>query len=249
MPTPLPLAGTLSLALAVLAGAAAFADEAVLRLSAPDNYQETYAQSGARSFQRASGRVIVGMHLGHGAGRFRLDDVSIIGPAPATARNLCVKLTSKDARYWSLNAYRGLSGKAEFSRLETKSKFADELAQRYKADDFAVRAVASTDCTEDTDGALIPVAPPGAVSRDALVVFVNAVGSRASVKLTDKAGKQLAMGACAPAPRDSTIAFTEICDIPLAGLKLTGAARLSTTLVGPDASPTPIVTDILLPAP
>lgn len=249
MPIQRVFAGSAVVLAAVIAAAASAAEEPLLQLSAPGAYQESYSPSGQRSFQRASSRIIVGLHIGHGAGRFRLDDVAVIEPAAVNAKALCVKLTSKDARYWSLNAYRGPDGKASFARLETKSKFADDLAQRYRADDFAARAIAAPDCTEDTDGPLFPVEPPGAVARDALVVYVNAVGARAGIKLTDKSGKQIAVGACAQAPRDSTIAFTETCDIPLAGVKVTGPARLSTTLVGPDTSPTPIVTDIYLPAP
>jgi hypothetical protein len=225
------------------------ADAPLLPLASPNSFQESYSPTGTRSFQRASGRAIVGLQIGRGAGRFRLDDISIDEPAGASAKALCVKLTSKDARYWSLNAYRGPDGKAAIARLETKSKFADDLAQRYRADDFASRAIAAADCTEDTDGPLLAVTPPGAIARDVLVVHVNAVGARAAVKLTDKAGKALATAACAQAPRDSTIAFTEICEIPLAGLRISGAARLQTTLAGPDAGPSPIVTDIYLPAP
>ncbi len=229
-------------------GAGHAEDATVLQLAKPSDFQETYSATGQRSFKRSSSHVVVGLHVGRGAGRFRLDDLAIALPRSVPAKTFCVKLTSKDARYWSLNAYKGADGKTGLEKLETRSKFADDLAQKYKSDDFATRAIVSPDCTEDSDGPLVAVMPPGAVAEDVLVVYVNAVGSRAGMRLLDKDGKSLATGTCAPAARDSTIAFTEICEIPLAGLKTTASARLQTTLVGGDAG-APILSDVYLPGP
>jgi hypothetical protein len=217
----------------------------VVALASPGAFQESFTPSGNRGFARASNRVVVGLHLGKAAGRLRLDDLAVSVPK-TLAKGLCVKLTTRDARYWSLNGYKAPDPKAGAARLETSSKFIEELAGRYRAEDAAIRAVNTGACNEDADGPLLAVRPPGAVAQDVLVAFVNAVGARSAAKIIDKDGKTLATGACSLAPRDSALAYTESCEFSVSGFKPAAGQKLQVTLVGGSAG-APVTSDLQLP--
>jgi hypothetical protein len=244
-----------SLAVAALVGVcvrALAASLQVLPLASPTAYNESYAPAGesgtlTRSLKRGSNRLVVGLHLGHASGRFRLEELMALVPPQSAGKNFCVKLTTRDARYWSLNLYRRGDAKNALWRLETHSKYAAELSQRYSAEDVAIRVFAAADCQGEGEGPLVAAVPPGADTQDVLVLYLNAAGSRAAVKLLDKDTKPIATATCALAPRDSAIAYSEICEIPLAGLDKARVARLQISLIGSDATKTPILADIELP--
>jgi hypothetical protein len=223
----------------------------MLPLASPTVYNENYApaeQSGTvRAVKRSSSRLVVGVHLGRASGRFKVDDLAAAVPTQAPARTYCVKLTTRDARYWSLNGYLHPTTNTVLWRLETRSKFAADLAQRYEAQDIAIRIYAAADCYDDADGPLIAAIPPGAVDQNVLVLYLNAVGNRTAVRLLDREGKSIASASCVVASRDNLVSYTEICELPLAGVNRAQAAKLQFTLIGAGAAKTPITADIELP--
>ena len=224
----------LAIGVAIEAVAPARAQEAgpspALRLVEPE-FSEDYAPQGTRGLHRLSPRVIVGLHLGHGAGPFWIDKIAVpLGAAKDP--NYCVSLSSGDARYRSVNRYQRSSDPGAARIIETHSRYGEDLARAYQAEDVAIKITVSSHCGEDDDLKLVPALPPGRVSPDTLVVFVNSRGSRANVSVLDRKGATIATGACSPADPDKVVTFSEICAIPLSESSLAAPLRLRVGLLG-----------------
>ena len=194
----------------------------VLQLVEPLNFHENFSMSGMRAAPPASvdpARVLVGLHLGKGGGTFQIGQIGIILSPKVAAEKFCVRVSSGDMRYVSVNLYRRATDKHAAPLVETKSKKVAELAKLYKSSQIAIRIVESAKCnTEiyggDADGPLAPAIPPGVTDANVLVAFVNVGASPASVSLFER-NKMVADGECQPA--DETL-FTGVCDLPLTNL-------------------------------
>src|SRR5262249_17313094 len=76
-------------------------------------------------------RGLVGLHLGHGSGPFKLEAVEVRIPTAAADKSYCIKIASRDARYWSLNPYQRTDDTNTSNKIESHSRFFNLLAQTY----------------------------------------------------------------------------------------------------------------------
>lgn len=194
-------------------------------------FSETFTVEGTRNLRGLSSRTIVGLHIGHGKGPFKISDIT----APVgidKGAEYCIKLSSSDARYRSLNRYRASRDAGPSELIETHSKFESDLAKTYVSDDVAIKLALSKQCQDDDDKVLIPVAPPGADKSAALVVLINARGSRANVSILDDSSKSIAAAACSPANADKAITYTDICEFPSIELGARQRVKLKVDILG-----------------
>jgi hypothetical protein len=195
------------------------------------NYSESFTLGGTRNLRGLSSRTIVGLHLGHGKGPFIISELA----APVGIDNgadYCLKLSSGDARYRSLNRYRRAKDAGNSTRNETHSMFNTDLAKEYNSDDVTIKLSLSRECQDDEDGTLIPAMPPGADKMDPIVVFINSRGSPASAALLDEKGATLAAGMCSPADTDRVLTYSEVCELPFANLKVKSRIKLQVHILG-----------------
>jgi hypothetical protein len=218
-----------------------------LKLAAP-SFTESYVPAGRRSVKDIdANRAIVGLHLGRAQGPFQMGEIrAALKGNPA--KEFCVRIASGDARYRSLNPYRR-EGADPDPRLETISRYGNELSTRYQSGNMPVQIMATAECTEGASGALIPAIPPGAQDRDTLVVFVNSVGSRASAELVGPDGKTVATGRCMLPTQDATLLYSEVCEVPLGKAAGTKRAKLRLGMIGSDAKRIALTFDVALPTP
>ena len=130
------------------------AQSGLVRLAEPSVFRESFVTN-----PRVSGRLIVGLHLGRSADPYRSDGLSVAGLRDQSVQQICVRVTTQDARYWALNRYIAMRTPG-LGRLEAPTRFAKELAA-YNASQVAVRIIAANDCNEDSDGPLVPAVLPG----------------------------------------------------------------------------------------
>jgi hypothetical protein len=195
------------------------------------NFSESLTPDGTRNLRGLSSRTVVGLHLGHGKGPFKISELA----APVGIDNdadYCLKLSSADARYRSLNRYRRANDAGNSTRIETHSKFDTDLAKEYNSDDVTIKLSLSRECQDDEDGTLIPAMPPGADKMDPIVVFINSRGSPASAALLDEKGATLASGVCSPADTDRVLTHSEVCELPFANLKVKSRIKLQVHILG-----------------
>jgi hypothetical protein len=227
---------TLAAALAALlsvwaSGKISAQGEPVLQLADQTTYSESFTPVPQRAPPFGS-RAIVGLHLGRGNGRFQIDQIAVSLPLNTSEGRFCVRLSSADARYHSLNSYRQSNARDLLPRIETRSRFRAELSRRFSSDEIQVKVVETPTCSEDANGVLVPAIPPGAQNRDLLRVFVNAVGSRPSIVLLDRGDTVVSEGVCSSAPLASVVVYTDICEIPLTPRAISAGGRLRINLLG-----------------
>jgi hypothetical protein len=159
---------------------------------------------------KVTGGVIVG--LSTAATRVTFDPGALfIASGIEAGDQVCIRVTTRDGRYWSLNAYGPAKSSAVLPRFEYPTGFARDLAS-YRAEDIAIRAVRTTDCHEDAEGALLPVAFDRAGAATELVVLVNAGRSHARAKL----GEDGTWTEC-ETPEGQRVAYTARCRLALGG--------------------------------
>ncbi len=243
---PAILAAFLAIVLVTPAGA-----QAIARLASPDFNESLSAIS--RSIKAddklakvAAARTIVGLHYGKPSGPLLLDEIGLNVPKTAPPANLCVRVLTRDGRYWALNGYVLQRAVEDRLKFETSSKFGKELRERFKAEDAVVKVIAAKDCQETSSGALIPAIPPASQSLDTLNVFINATGSRVAARIMDAKAKTLASGVCVQA-RSEIISYTAECRFPLDQFDRRLAAKLQITLAGDNATTTIVTSDVRLP--
>ena len=218
-----------------------------LKLAAP-SFTESYVPAGRRSIKDIdASRAIVGLHLGRAQGPFQIGDIRVALKGNP-AKDFCVRIASGDARYRSLNPYRR-EGADPDPRLETSSRYSNELSTRYQSANVPVQIMATPECSESASGALVPAIPPGAQDRDTLVVFVNSVGSRASAELVGPDGKTIATGRCMLPTQDSTLLYSEVCEVPLGKAAAARRTKLRLGMIGSDAKRISLAFDVALPTP
>ena len=202
----------------------AIAEERPRLLQLVEPYSESFMMSGMRAVPPPSAdptRVLVGLHLGKANGAFQIDQIGILLSPKAAAKNFCVRVSSGDTRYDSVNLYRRATNKNTAPLVETKSAHAAELAKQYKSSEIPIRIVELAKCSTElyganTDGPVFPAIPPGVKDAKVLVAFLNVIGSRAAVRLLD-GDKVVAEGACQPADESVTL-FSDVCDLPVTNL-------------------------------
>lgn len=245
-----------AVSIALLAGWTALAPPAsaegpagpVLALVEPASFYESFSGSGSRRPTAQQGsykaRALVALHLGRGEGRFVADQVQVSPKAAPQVSSYCVRFASGDARYLAYNPYRAVK-QGQFGSVEVKSRFVAELAARYAASDMLIQVVVTPTCREDPDGPLVPAIPPGALTRDVLVAYVNAPGSRASVRLV-LADKTSLEGTCRPATNAGAILYSEVCETPI-GRPLAGATSLELSIIDGSARRSTFSYPVLMP--
>jgi hypothetical protein len=159
----------------------------ILELASPaHNFMEDFrgpTQRGGSNSVLSSIRGLAGLHLGHSTGPLKLNELQIRLPQADLTEKYCVRIASIDGRYWSLNPYQRSGKQLQSGIIETRSKFLHLLEDSYKPSDIVVRVVASDSCAEEANGPIVPLIAPGDANADTLVVYVNAPGDRASVRL------------------------------------------------------------------
>jgi hypothetical protein len=167
---------------------------------------------------KVSGRVLVGLRIGPGPGRFDAERVRVVLPPTGKALPLCVRITSSDGRYWALNPYLARPPFPPAPRLDIRSKYEDELAG-YGAEDIIIRVADSSECHEDAEGMIRPVLydiDQLAADRPMqLHAYVNTGSAGASVELLDAAGQSLGMTKCARPENRAAVSFTRLCELEL----------------------------------
>ena len=163
---------------------------------------------------RVSGQRLAGVHLGHGEGgasrfdpaQFRLALGDGVGGAP-----VCVRITTRDGRYWSLNAFATAGTEARYPQIDFRTALGDRLSD-YALADFAVRATALAECLDDGPGTILP-ATLAEAAADRLVFLVNA-GNPLSVGARYDAPPGAAV-ACRRPTSGVTTGYNFICELPL----------------------------------
>src|ERR1041384_112876 len=172
----------------------------LVRLAEPSAFRESFVTN-----PRVSGRLVVGLHLGRSADPYRSDGLGVASLRDQAVKEICVRVTTQDARYWALNRYIAMRGPG-LGHLEAPTRYAKELAA-YNASQVAVRIIAAVDCNEDSDGPLVPAVLPGAGQRDRLVVSAKAGGSGMAAELVPQQGAIASPGPCRSAEKGPQIAF------------------------------------------
>jgi len=214
------------------------ATQPILQLSsAPKNYVESYRiQTRGPQSPASSLRGLAGLHLGLGAGPFRLDQLQVRLPTSTQTKDYCARIATADGRYWSLNPYRRIDEKNVSSGIETRSRFHDLLAESYSSSDILVRLVATTLCNEDARGPLIPVALPGATKLGSIFAYVNAPGDRVTARLLGVDSNALANVKC-KSDDSNAFLYTNYCELPLDTMIQKQATRLEIGLIGSSERP------------
>jgi hypothetical protein len=175
-------------------------------------------------------RGLVGLHLGYGAGPFKLEAVEVRIPTAAADKSYCVKIASSDARYWSLNPYQRTDDTKTSNKIESHSRFLNLLAQTYLSSDVVIRVLATNTCNEDAAGALVPAVLPGTVNAVPLIAYINAPGDRANARLLDFDGNSVGSGTCRMV--DDSMIYTELCELPLNPQNRQRVKKLAIEIVG-----------------
>jgi hypothetical protein len=189
----------------------------ILRL-ATSNYSESYSTSGTRGPpSNDPTRVLVGLHLGRSNKPFRIDNIGVSLTRMSAATEFCISISSGDARYQAVNAYRKAADSRTLPFVQTKSAYAKALAQRYSSEDFVTKIVETNRCGLDADGPIVPATPPGAAPGDVLIAFVNVTGSPAVMRLFES-NKIIAETDCVAPLNDALVLYSNSCQLQLAGL-------------------------------
>lgn len=205
-----------------------------------ETYHETYSPDSGRDPLFVNSRAIVGLHLGHANGRFRVDQMMAALSSRSAATQFCVRLLSDDANYRSLNNYKRATTPNGPRKIETRSRFGQELTRRYSSDEIVIKISASQNCAAPVDQELVAAIPPGAKDADTLIVFVNAVGSRASVSLINEKSTAIASVNCRRS-LDTVVAYTDVCEIPISAIsKDTPTVSLRLQILGESVLDYPI---------
>jgi hypothetical protein len=210
-----PIVGLVLVAQATSAGAQS--SPPVLDL-APGEFSENLLEPGIKGRETMLDpmRMLVGLHRGRAAGPFRIEEVGALLPLPETPDNYCIRITSADARYASLNRYQKTTAKSPTTRVEVKSKYANELAKQYSSSDMIIRISSGSTCPGAKDAFIVAAVPPGVADTQELLTYLNVRGSHAQISLT-KAEKVLAAGRCEH-PEKPALVYSDVCVTPLSDL-------------------------------
>lgn len=211
--TALAVAGLLGAALSDVAGSSA-ASAQELQLVGP--FREVLADRAP-----VSGRVLVGIRLGSASGPFQPSDLRL-GAQPSDGASLCVRVVTRDGRYYALNGYT-VASRSGPGTIPYRTRLLDG----YDAADVAVRVVETNDCHDDAEGRLLPTSTSRTPQDRELTVLLNPGRARASARLTADPRDDVT---CDPPGEGPRTAFGAVCKLPVPdGAE---AATLTVTLRG-----------------
>lgn len=193
---------------------------------------------------RASGQRLLGIQLGDASGLFDPSAFRIALGARPIDQPLCVKVTTRDGRYWSLNQFTTAGVGAGIPALDFKTGLGERLA-KYPMSEFAVRASAQAGCDEDEIGTLVPAVLSNG-ENSTLTLMVNggnplSVGARLSHN-----DKPFSETRCERPTSGASVGFNFICRLSANGLQ--GAAEVTLFLKDMSGSPINETYQIRLPS-
>ena len=161
---------------------------------------------------RVSGHRLAGVHIGDGSGLFDPLRFRIALGAGVEGHPVCVRVSTRDGRYWALNPFGTKNVAAQNPAIDFRTHLSDRLSD-YDLSEFAVKAVVADTCKENASGPIVP-ARLGS-GDDALVLFVNA-------------GNPLSVGAafgnlpavdepvrCERPERSAMVSYNFVCRLPI----------------------------------
>ncbi len=157
---------------------------------------------------KTSGRMLVGLSIGPVEGNFAPENLRLLSASRDTGANLCVRVTTRDARYWALNEYDTSAGHQANPRLAFETGYRKDLVD-YDIESVAVRAVESDDCTDTADGPLRPAIFDKPAVEPTLVALINAERGRLTAELLTP-GKP-ARAECKTPAEGALTAFNKVC--------------------------------------
>lgn len=219
-----------------------WAQQPTNRLKLASKFTENFTTS-----PKVSGEMLVGLHLGDTAGAYDAAALQVALPTmPADTRAACVRVITRDARYWAANVYDVSGARPGFVQVDNPTSFRDRLAG-YPAVDVAVRATLG-DCDVSGQELFMPVLVRGSPSPNRLTLALNTGTRRTSVKLT-RNGQDLPLASvCEPPPTGSKVAFTMVCGLELPAGMQAGQYGLVVSTVGlTGVQGPPFLTSVWLP--
>lgn len=216
------------LGVAVGAGAAilpalAQSPATVLKLEDPGGFVEAYLEQPPQSANRGAvvGATIVGVRLDGPDAPFDPANVRVRLGAAAAASNgkLCLKVISRDGRYFARGQYPASAGSDPAPIVEFKTAYKAILAG-YSNRDVAASAFRSANCNTQSDQQLVASQLTPTAAPNSLVVQIRAGEARVRAQLaqgTTAIGEPVL---CNRFNSGSTVGYTGECALKLpAGLK------------------------------
>ncbi|UYO55605.1 hypothetical protein [Rhodopseudomonas palustris] len=194
----------------------ALAIDDVLQLADSKSFYETYLDG---PIQQRGGAVVgvtvVGVRLDSGEPTFQPEQIRVpLGHGASRPESLCLRMLSRDGRYFARGQYRTSGMAADSPRLDFRSTYNSKLAA-YQSGDVAVIFTAGSKTCDDRNAAQLFVAVVGSGrSGERLMVQVRAGGARirAQLGLNDKAIGSAVLCEKGPGP---TVGFSHECAIDL----------------------------------
>lgn len=234
----------LAVAAAVGSGTVA-AQSPSLELVAANGFNEVMTER-----PKVSGQEVVGLVLGPRDGFLNLDRVLAVLPGNERSDTrpveLCVRITTRDARYYSLNAYRSPFARPQpaILQLQHRSQFKVAL-ERYMAEDVAVKVMVKKpapgisdrtppgeDCDEESGDRLLAAAF-GRTTPATLTVYLNVPSQGATLRLeSGQPSSDLAATECVPIASGVNFAFTMRCELILSKSVAAGSYMITYQLRG-----------------
>jgi hypothetical protein len=193
------------------AGATAAAEPVIVDATPPATFIESFDQSA-----KVSGAPLVGLRLG--SATLLRDNTALLGPPDATGK-LCVRVTTKDGRYYADNTYVVEAAPLEsLIRLRPLSVKYPDILRGYASDQVAIRAfVSAAEGCLPAQAVNLPVLDGPRTAAADLLVYANGKSQPARVALLD-GDRSLADAACTTAPDGANIAYDLVCALPTAGI-------------------------------
>ncbi|PHR93633.1 MAG: hypothetical protein COA69_03050 [Robiginitomaculum sp.] len=212
------------------------AQEVKLNISA-ENFSEGYTGQ----VNVSSAGVLVGLSIG-AKSVWTISNVAVELPKD-TPKQLCLRISSLDGRFWSENPYLPPSGVTTAS-LGPLTKQYTKVLKTMSSEQLAFRIAVptSTGCTDLSSAHYLPVIGSG---ESVLVVHINS-GDRRVVTRLSRAGKAISNNVeCEPIVNSARVAADRVCRIPLP--EASGRADLQLALIGMTGQAEKLKFDIYIP--
>jgi hypothetical protein len=221
-------ASALVLVCLVLPAAPAFAADEILQLSDAKAFYETYLDGPVTQRGGAVvGATVVGVRLAGPAAAFKPEQIRVpLGHGVARPESLCLRMLSRDGRYFARGQYRIAASAADAPRITFNSSYKDKLSA-YQAADVAVSFTAGgKTCDERKPGQLFAAALDVAEAPDKLVLQVRAGDARVRAQLGQN-NKAIGEAVLCEKRSGPAIGFTHECALALPKPLAIGAYQLS----------------------
>jgi len=203
---------------------------------------ENFAEGYTGQVNVSSAGVLVGLSVGTKP-VWAISNVAVELPKD-TPKQLCLRTSSLDGRFWSENPYRPPNGVTTAS-LGPLTKQYTKVLKTMSSDQLAFRVAVPTSgkCTDLSSAQYLPVIGEG---KKELVVHINSGDKRVVTRLS-RAGKAVSENIeCLPVENSARIAADRKCFIPLP--KNPGKADLQLALIGMTGKAEKISFDIYIPS-